>query len=221
MGHARTEQKYSDSELGTPTGAAILAAVVHRFGALHGFAVERIGYGAGSKQFPDFPNCLRLMLGEEREVSVHPPSPGVIVIEANIDDMTPQNLAYVMERLLAAGALDVFTSPIQMKKGRPGHLLQVLASVETAEAISRMIFEETTTIGLRRHAADRSVLDREFVEVETEYGPVRIKVSKLDGAVVNYAPEFDDCARIARENGVPLKRVQSQAISVYLKQGRG
>jgi uncharacterized protein (TIGR00299 family) protein len=212
-------QKHAQTELVTPTGAAILAAVVNEFGPLAGFVTDRIGYGAGTKQFPDFPNCLRLMFGEERGVAVQPAQPAsgqVIVIEANIDDMTPQNFGYVTEKLLAAGALDVFTVPIQMKKGRPGHLLQVLAPAEAADDLSRMIFQETTTIGIRRHTVDRTTLAREFVTVETEYGSVKIKVSKLDGNVVNVAPEYEDCARIARETGVPLKQIQALALKAYV-----
>ena len=130
--------------------------------------------------------------------------------------MTPQNFGYVTEKLLAAGALDVFTLPVQMKKGRPGHLLQVLAPSDSADALCRIIFQETTTIGVRRHSAERNTLAREFVEVETEYGKVKIKVSRLDGEVVNYAPEYEDCARIAREKNVPLKLVQAQAIAAYM-----
>ena len=203
-------------ELVTPTGAAILAAVVDRFEPLQSFATDRIGYGAGTKQFTDFPNCLRLMVGEERELASASGGETVTIIEANIDDMTPQNFGYVTEKLLAAGALDAFTVPVQMKKGRPGHLLQVLARPDTAEALSRIIFQETTTIGIRRHSVNRTTLDREFVEVETVHGRVRIKVSRLDGEIVNFAPEYEDCARIAREKGVPLKRVQSQALAAYL-----
>src|SRR5215510_9086194 len=171
--HATVYQKYVETELVTPTGAAILAAVVNRFGHLHGFAAERIGYGAGTKQFAEFPNCLRLMLGEERSISSESGPTDIVVIEANIDDMNPQNFSYVTERLLGAGALDVFTIPIQVKKGRPGHLLQVLAPAREVDALSRVIFQETTTIGIRRHPADRTTLEREFVEVETEYGIVR------------------------------------------------
>jgi uncharacterized protein (DUF111 family) len=141
----------------------------------------------------------------------------VIVIEANIDDMNPQNFAYVSERLLDAGALDVFTIPIQMKKSRPGHLLQVLAVPDSVDKLSRLIFQETTTIGLRKYSADRSILEREFVEVATEYGPVKIKVSRMDGEVVNAAPEYEDCARIAREKNVSLKKVQALAMSAYFK----
>ena len=213
--HATIYQKHAETELVTPTGAAILAAVVNQFGNMNGFAVDRIGYGAGTKQFPDFPNCLRLMVGEERPLSGKPASGNVIVIEANIDDMTPQNFGYVTEKLLAAGALDVFTVPVQMKKGRPGHLLQVLAPVDGVDGLSRIIFQETTTIGIRRYAAERTTLERESVEVEIEYGKVRIKVSKLDGEVVNFAPEYEDCARIAREKNVPLKKIQALAIDAY------
>jgi hypothetical protein len=209
--------KHVNTELVTPTGAAILAAVVNRFGPLQNFAADRIGYGAGTKQFPDFPNCVRLMVGEERGTVPLNAAEEVIVIEANIDDMTPQNFGYVTEKLFAAGALDVFTLPVQMKKGRPGHLLQVLAPADTADALSRIIFQETTTIGIRRHGVNRTTLDREFVEVETEYGKVKIKVSRLDGEVVNFAPEYEDCARIARERNVPLKRVQAEAMAAYLK----
>ena len=211
-------QKYAQTELVTPTGAAILAAVVNQFGPMQGFAASRIGYGAGTKQFPDFPNCLRLMLGEERSLSPEAGagSGSVIVIEANIDDMTPQNFGYVTDRLLAAGALDVFTVPIQMKKGRPGHLLQVLATGEDVDKLSGIIFHETTTIGIRKHAVDRTTLMREFVEVETEYGKIKIKVSKLGGEVVNAAPEYEDCARAAREKSVALKQVQALAMKSYL-----
>lgn len=214
--HATIYQKHAQTELVTPTGAAILAATVNRFGNLNGFAAERIGYGAGTKQFADFPNCLRLMLGEEERRTGD-----VIVIEANIDDMNPQNFGYVTEKLLAAGALDVFTIPIQMKKSRPGQLLQVLAPSDAVDALSRLIFQETTTIGLRKYPVDRTILDREFVDVDIEYGKVRIKVSRMNGEVVNFTPEFEDCARIAREKNVALKRVQALATHAYMKQSGG
>src|ERR1051326_2617173 len=209
-------QKYAQTELVTPTGAAILAAVVDRFGPLESFAADRIGYGAGTKQFSDFPNCLRLMLGDEKAVASEPSPGDVIVIEANLDDMTPQNFGYVTDELLAAGALDVFTVPIQMKKGRPGHLLQVLAAREVSDALLKIIFRETTTIGIRQHAVDRTTLEREFVEVETDYGKIKIKVSKLEGEIVNAAPEYEDCARIAREKGMALKQIQALAMKNYL-----
>ena len=214
--NATIYSKHANTELVTPTGAAILAAVVNEFGPLQNFVTDRIGYGAGTKQFPDFPNCVRLLLGDERAAVPTQTAHEVIVIEANIDDMTPQNFGYVTEKLLSVGALDVFTVPIQMKKGRPGHLLQVLAPAAAADALSRIIFQETTTIGIRRHGVDRAILDREFVEVATEYGKINVKVSRLAGEVVNFSPEYEDCARIARERNVPLKKVQAQAIAAYL-----
>jgi pyridinium-3,5-bisthiocarboxylic acid mononucleotide nickel chelatase len=225
--NATIYSKQVTTELVTPTGAAILAAVVGRFGPLQNFVTDRIGYGAGTKEFPDFPNCVRLLVGEERQERLaldnHPQSSEgkILVIEANIDDMTPQNFSYVTEKLLGAGALDVFTLPIQMKKGRPGHLLQVLAPADAKNALSRIIFEETTTIGIRSYGVDRTVLEREFVPVDTPYGKVNVKVSRLEGQVVNFTPEFEECARIARERRVPLKLVQAQATAAFLDQSRG
>jgi uncharacterized protein (DUF111 family) len=137
------------------------------------------------------------------------------VIEANIDDMTPQNLAYVTERLLDAGALDVVTVAVQMKKGRPGHLLQVLAPPNRREGLEELIFLETTTIGLRYYAAARSVLERESVTVTTEYGDVSVKVSRRNGQVMSFTPEYEDCARIARARNIPLKQVQAAAVKAY------
>lgn len=214
--HATIYQKHAQTELVTPTGAAILAAVVNRFEMMGGFAAEKIGYGAGTKQFPDFPNCLRLMIGEERPVGVERPASAVIVIEANIDDMTPQNFAYATEKLLAAGALDVFTIPIQMKKSRSGQLLQVLSPAGAVDRLTRVIFDETTTIGIRRYAAERTTLDREFVEVSTDYGKIKVKVSRMGDEVLNFTPEYEDCARIAREQNIPLKKVQALAMRAYL-----
>jgi len=218
--NATIYSKHVSTELVTPTGAAILAAVVNDFDELDGFVIERIGYGAGTKQFQEFPNCLRLFAGQERKdaprVHEHTHTDEIMVIEANIDDITSQNLAYATDRLLEAGALDVCTAPVQMKKGRSGHLLQVLAPINRWEALSRMIFEETTTIGLRRHVAKRAALEREIVQVSTPYGAVGMKVSKLEGRVINFAPEYEDCARIARERNVALKEVQALAVKEYL-----
>jgi len=217
--NATIYSRHATTELVTPTGAAILAAVVDEFSLLRGVAVERIGYGAGTKQFQDFPNCLRLMVCEDRdrEAREHaPPATDTIaVIEANIDDMTPQNVAYVTERLLDAGALDVVTIPVQMKKGRSGHLLQVLAPHNRREALEQLIFLETTTIGLRHYNAARSVLEREMIVVKTDFGEISMKISRRDGRVVNFAPEFEDCARIARASNVPLKEVQAAAVKAY------
>ncbi|HEX4996838.1 MAG TPA: nickel pincer cofactor biosynthesis protein LarC [Terriglobia bacterium] len=219
------------TELVTPTGAAILAATVSRFDSLRDFAIDRIGYGAGSKQFQDFPNCLRIFLGAEGAAggrdAVHPMRSAadagvaneVDVIQADIDDMNPQNLPYVIERLLGAGALDVTAWPVMMKKGRTGQRLEVLAPLDRSDALCRVVFEETTTIGLRRHRTTRSVLEREVVQVDTVYGVIGMKVSRLDGVIVNVAPEFEDCVRLARERGAPLKEVQSAALRRYFEPG--
>jgi uncharacterized protein (TIGR00299 family) protein len=202
--------KHVNTELVTPTGAAILAAVVNRFEPLEAFVTQKIGYGAGTKTFAEFPNCLRLMMGEQMG-SQPELSDEVIVMEANIDDMTPQNLGYVTDRLLEAGALDVIVIAVQMKKSRPGHLLQILSSSERVDEISKIVFRETTTIGMRQYKATRSILEREMVLVETEYGSVSVKVSRFKGQIVNVAPEYEDCARLAREKNLPLKEVQAQA----------
>jgi len=219
---AEIYSKHVSSELVTPTGAAILAAMVDDFRRVDGFSIERIGYGAGNKQFQNFPNCLRLLVGEEssRAVGRTAPAPtddfsDIIVIEANIDDMTPQNFSYVTERLLEAGAFDVCTIPVQMKKGRSGFILQVLSPLNRCDVLSRLIFQETTSIGLRQYAAKRSALERKMVPVETRYGRVMIKVSMQDGKVVSSTPEYEDCARIAREKNVPLKEVQFLASTAY------
>jgi hypothetical protein len=218
--------KHVSAELVTPTGAAILAAMVNDFRMIDGFSIDRIGYGAGTKQFQNFPNCLRLLIGEENPGSLGDPLQSsmdgftdIMVIEASIDDMTPQNFAYVTERLLEAGALDVCTIPVHMKKGRSGFILQVLSPMNRCDVLSRLIFQETTSIGLRQYVAQRSALERKMVPVETRYGRVMMKVSMQDGKVVSSTPEYEDCARIAREKNVPLKEIQALAAKAYLELG--
>jgi len=217
--NATIYSKHAATELVTPTGAAILAAVVGEFGPLSGVSIEQIGYGAGTKQFEDFPNCLRLMVcGDRKDEARRHEAPAmdtIVVIEANIDDMAPQNLAFVTERLMEGGALDVCAIPAQMKKGRAGYLLQVLAPPNRQEVLEDLIFRETTTIGLRHYTAARSVLEREIVQVETAHGKVAVKVSKRGGKVTNVAPEYEDCARLAREKNIPLKDVQAAAVQAY------
>jgi uncharacterized protein (TIGR00299 family) protein len=226
--NATIYSKHANAEMVTPTGAAILASLVTNFSPLAGLAVEAIGYGAGSRQFENFPNCLRLMVGEDRvanpreSAATFRPQEGapddIIVMEASIDDMTPQTLAYATDRLLDAGALDVCVIPIQMKKGRAAHLLQVLSPVDRVEPLQHMIFAETTTIGLRYYAAQRATLERSWVSVKTPHGEVRVKVSRLQGRSVNAMPEYEDCVRIAQATGLPLKEIQAQAMRTYLEQ---
>jgi hypothetical protein len=208
-----------EGELVTPTGAAIVSTLASSFGPLPPMKVERIGYGAGEKDFPKFANVARLFVGES--VEVVRPQPGaagdevVSVIEANLDDMSPQLYGYFVEQALASGALDVTCSAIQMKKNRPGFLVTILSTPEASDALAQLLFEQTTTIGLRIHEARRKVLERELVSVETRFGAVRVKVAKREGKVVNVAPEYEDCQRIAREKDVPLKEVILAAQLAY------
>jgi uncharacterized protein (TIGR00299 family) protein len=195
-------------ELTTPTGAALAVTLAREFGALPPLKIAGTGYGAGGYDFPDRANVLRVILGEESGALE---ATAIAVLEANIDDLSPQILAYAMDRLLEQGALDVTLQPIAMKKGRPGTLLRVLARPEDREALAQTIFAETSTLGLRIYAAERRVETRHWVEVETPHGKVRIKVSGA-GA---YAPEYEDCRRIAQECGVPLKQVIAEANYAY------
>lgn len=211
-----------EGELVTPTGAAIVATLARSFGPMPPIKVERIGYGAGAKDFPKHPNVARLFVGQSIEpVRAEAGAAGdevVSVIEANLDDMSPQLYGYLVEQALAAGALDVTCSSIQMKKNRPGLEVSILCKPELSEALTQLLFEQTTTIGLRIYEARRKVLERELVSVETAYGTVRIKVAKRHGKVVNIAPEYEDCQRLATEKSAPLKQVILAAQVAYLQQ---
>lgn len=193
----------------TPTGAAILAALCDGFGKRPEILLDRIGCGAGSKDFDDCPNVLRAFLG--RVGAVDRPADQVVVAEANIDDSSAEVLGYAMERLLEGGALDVFFTPIQMKKNRPGVMLSFLCRPEQFEALSRIVLTETSAIGLRYHRADRVVLERRIVELPTELGVVRFKqVFDADGHLLRAAPEYEDCRRIAIERGMPCREVMER-----------
>ena len=200
-------------ELTTPTGAAIVSTLAAGFGPLPPLRVSASGYGAGDKDFTEHANVLRVLTGE---TSGALEATTVAVIEANIDDSSPQVLGYTMERLLEAGALDVTLQPVLMKKNRPGTLLRAIAKPENQEALAQLIFTETTTLGLRLYQAERRVKERHIVEVETGHGRIRIKVSE-DGS---FAPEYDDCREIAMKTGTPLKEVLAEAQFTYLKNKR-
>jgi uncharacterized protein (TIGR00299 family) protein len=206
-----------EHELVTPTGAAIMATLASEFGAQPAITVEAVGYGAGSAELSEQPNVLRVFLGERAERNVGQ-GDTVMVIEANLDDMNPQIYGYFVERALESGALDVFTTPTQMKKNRPGQLLTVLCRPADTERLMDLVFRETTTIGARTYLAERRTLERESIAVETPLGTVRMKISRLKGHVLNAAPEYDDCQRIAVERGVPLKQVQAEAMFCFQKQ---
>jgi len=202
-------------ELVTPTGAAIVATLCDSFGAQPAMIVSAIGYGAGSADLEGQPNVLRITIGEAAEKVVPGYDQEITVIEANLDDMNPQIYGYFQEKALAAGALDVFTTPVQMKKNRPGTLLTVLCQPGDAQALMSLIFAETTTFGVRTHAAQRRVLPREFVKVITSFGEVRVKLSRLNGRILHVAPEYDDCRKLAEEKKVPLQRVINEALRSY------
>jgi pyridinium-3,5-bisthiocarboxylic acid mononucleotide nickel chelatase len=196
-------------ELTTPTGAALATTLAARFGAMPPMRIRTAGYGAGGHDFHEQPNVLRVIIGER---SSAPEASTVAVIEANIDDSTPEVLGFAMERLLESGALDVTLAPLLMKKSRPGTLVRVIARPEDRESLAQLLFDETSTLGLRIYAAERRVEERRIVEVSTSYGAVRVKVS--GGGT--FAPEYEDCRRLAREAGVPLKKVLEQANCAYL-----
>jgi uncharacterized protein (TIGR00299 family) protein len=200
--------KGPEMELTTPTGAAILVTLAQNFGAMPAMKISASGYGAGDKDCPQQANVLRVLIGESTGASE---ATRVTVIEANIDDLSPQVLGYAQQKLLEAGALDVTLSSLQMKKNRPGALLQVIARPEDAENLTQLIFAETSTLGVRMHDAERRVQARRIKEVETPYGRVRIKISESG----DFAPEYDDCLRLAREHSVALKKVIAEAARAY------
>ena len=198
-------------ELVTPTGAAIVATLCEEFGPQPAMSVSAIGYGAGTADLEGQPNVLRIMVGDAAEKTVAGFDEEIAVIEANLDDMNPQIYGYFLEQALAAGALDVYTTPVQMKKNRPGVLLTVLCKPSDTQKLMGLIFAETTTFGVRTYRAHRKVLPREWVNVRTEFGEVRVKVSRVNGRILHVAPEFEDCKRVAEEKGVPLQRVIAEA----------
>jgi uncharacterized protein (TIGR00299 family) protein len=202
-------------ELVTPTGAAIVATLCESFGPQPAMSVSAIGYGAGTADLEGQPNVLRIMVGEAAEKTAPGYDQEITVIEANLDDMNPQIYGYFQEKALAAGALDVFTTPVQMKKNRPGTLLTVLCQPADVQALMLLIFAETTTFGVRTYSAQRRVLPREFVSVATKFGEVRVKLSRINGRILHVAPEYDDCRKLAEEKNVPLQRVINEALRTY------
>jgi uncharacterized protein (TIGR00299 family) protein len=204
-------------ELVTPTGAAILAATVEGFGDLPMIRPDAVGYGAGATR-TDFPNVLRVIVGEE-DASRRPgpaepaadPATTQIVLETNVADRAPEIAAYAVEGLLAAGAHDAWLTPILMKKGRAAVTISVLCDLEREDELRALLFRETGTLGVRSSRVDRRALPREHVTVATRYGSVTVKVGSLDGATVSVSPEYEDCARVARETGVPLREIYEEA----------
>ena len=201
------------TELTTPTGALLISEYATSFGPLPAMRIDAIGYGAGDKDFPSRPNVLRVMLGE---AETEPTLERIVALECEIDDMNPQLFGPLMDRLYVAGALDVFYASVQMKKNRPGTLVTVIAPPSRRAELSGVLFTDTTTIGVRYQEMEREPLERETRTVDTPAGAVRIKVARRAGRIVNAAPEFEDCARLASERGLPIKDVQALAIKAWL-----
>ena len=205
-------------ELVTPTGAAIVTVMASRFGSQPEMTVAAIGLGAGSAELAEQPNVLRLFVGEAATRAASAPlEEDVIVLEANLDDMSPQVYGYFADRALEAGALDVFSIPVQMKKNRPGQLVTVLCHPADREKLSDLLFRETTTLGIRQSTVQRRTLQRESITVETSVGPIRMKIARLNGHILNVAPEYEDCRKAAADRGVPLKQVLAEATFQFQK----
>jgi uncharacterized protein (TIGR00299 family) protein len=202
-------------ELVTPTGAAILTAVAEGYGDMPTLQIDAVGYGAGSHRL-DFPNVLRIIVGEEQTTSPARPDEhrgsDEAVLETNIDDLNPELFGYVLERLFQAGAQDAWLTPIVMKKGRPAVTLSVLCSPDRAETMREIVFAETGTLGIRTRFVEKEVLEREVIKVDSSLGPIGVKVGRRGDRVISVSPEFEECARIARESGLPAKDVFAEAL---------
>ena len=203
-----------EGEVLTPTGALLLAESAAYFGPMPEMTITRVGYGAGDKDQPDTPNVVRAFLGEsEASAESDAPPTTIAVLEANIDDMTPELFPHVIEGALKAGALDAFSIPVTGKKGRPAQLLTILSPLSKQDALTRFLFRETSTLGVRHRTTARAVAKRELMEVELPWGRVRVKKGAFEGALTNLAPEYEDCRRLAEESGVPLKGVIEAALT--------
>lgn len=213
LGQAPVYSSGIQAELLTPTGALILTEYASSFGPVPAMRVEGVGYGAGDRDLPDTPNVVRVLVGESTSETS---AMRVVTLACEIDDMNPQIFGVLMDRLYAAGALEVLYSPVQMKKNRPGTLMTVVARPEDRERLTDLVFRESTTIGVRYQEMARECLDREIVTVQTAIGPVRFKVASRGGQVFNAQPEFDDLARLSAERGLPIKDVQALAQKAWL-----
>jgi uncharacterized protein (TIGR00299 family) protein len=218
-----------EGELTTPTGAAIVAALAEQFGPLPAMVIERIGYGAGQKDFPQA-NILRLLVGEivafdrctgSLAANMQPRTESVVVLETNLDNATPEVIGHAVERLWGAGALDVSLTPIQMKKGRPGVLVSVQSRPQDADRLESILFTETATLGVRRSTVARTVLAREPQQAATRWGPVAGKVAYLPNGARRFAPEYEACHRIAQQHGISVVEVLAEAQAAFQSAGAG
>lgn len=217
-------------ELVTPTGAAIITTVCAGYGPIPQLKLERAGYGAGTREYQKFPNALRVLVGEDQSTGASK-SVGAVgsggsaderlwMIETNMDDISPQILGHVMERAFELGALDCYFTSVQMKKNRPGVLLSILCRAEQRATLNELLFAETTTLGIRAYEVERRALERRIVTVETQYGPIDVKVAQLNGHIIKEMPEYEQCRQAAREANVPLRIVEEAARNAFAKSGR-
>jgi uncharacterized protein (TIGR00299 family) protein len=201
-------------ELVTPTGAAIIKAVTQEFGPLPPMLVGSIGYGAGARDYQDFPNALRVVIGETAELPLADVE-RLVMLETNIDDMSPQVFGYVMDKAFDLGALDCYFTPVQMKKSRPGTLVSILCKPAEQRALCEMLLVETTTLGVRSYEVERRALERAIVTVETPYGAIDVKEARMDGRILRAMPEYEQCRTAAREAGVPLQEVEQSVLKAH------
>ncbi|HEX8354216.1 MAG TPA: LarC family nickel insertion protein, partial [Pyrinomonadaceae bacterium] len=211
-------------ELVTPTGAAVVSTVCESFGPVPLMRVGATGYGAGTREYKNFPNVLRVIVGEVEGTEAAGSrgddaraDEALLMVETNVDDVSPQVLGHLMERALEAGALDCFFTHVQMKKNRPGVLVSILCRPEDGEALKGLLFDETPTLGVRSHEVSRRALERESVTVETEFGTIAVKVARRAGRVLGATPEFEECRAAALARGVPLRAVQEAARGAFMR----
>jgi hypothetical protein len=201
-------------ELVTPTGAAIVSTLCESHGPVPAMRLRATGYGAGGRSYEKFPNVLRVLVGE---TETDAQNERLLMLETNLDDVSPQVVGHVMERAFQRGALDCFFTPVQMKKNRPGVLVSILCRPAERETLTELLFTETTTLGVRSYEVERRALAREIVSVETRYGAIRIKLARLDGRISNATPEYEDCRAAAERHNAPLRDVESAARTEFLK----
>jgi uncharacterized protein (TIGR00299 family) protein len=204
-------------ELVTPTGAAIITSVASDYGPLPTMKLEQIGYGAGTREYPRFPNALRILIGDTPAAAEPLYDERLWMLETNLDDSSPQILGHVMERAFGLGALDCYFTSVQMKKNRPGVLLSILCRVAERPVLNDLLFSETTTLGIRAYEVERRALERRIVTVETPYGPIDVKVAQLNGHVIKEMPEYEQCRQAARQANVPLRLIEEAARAAFAR----
>ena len=202
-------------ELATPTGVAIITTLCEEFGSPGDLTVDQVGYGAGTREYDKFPNALRMIVGQSEGKSYPKTQDELVLLETNIDDLSPQILGFVMERAFELGALDCWFTPIQMKKNRPAVMMSILCQIQLRAKLTELIYKETTTLGIRVRSVERECLEREIVRVSTSFGEVDVKIGTLGGNVVNAMPEYDQVKRIAIEKGVPFRIVRDAALTAF------